>query len=140
MTPSRAERLAFDRGFAVTRVSVNSQIKLSKIVIIAADAVLAEQVCARFRTPRTYVVAIEAPKERLVEYAVYKNDCIGVGNAVEAVEPDCVLFLGCSDAAFRAIRAHFDESRRTIAGDINLKFGYGFTDNLDILREHMFLG
>jgi hypothetical protein len=27
-----------------------------------------------------------------------------------------------------------------LGGDINLKFGYGFTDNLDILREHMFLG
>jgi hypothetical protein len=27
-----------------------------------------------------------------------------------------------------------------LGGDINLKFGYGSTDNLDILREHMFLG
>jgi hypothetical protein len=94
---------------------VNLQIKLSKIVIISADALLAEQVCARFRTPRTYVVAIEAPKERLVEYGVYERDCIRVGNVVEAIDPACVLFLGCSDAAMHAIRSHFDQSRRTIA-------------------------
>jgi len=89
--------------------------KLSKIIVIATDALLAEQVCARFRSPRIYLVAIEAPKERLVEYGVYKNDCIRVGNIVEAVEPDDVLFLGCSDAAVHAVQAHFDESRNVIA-------------------------
>jgi hypothetical protein len=89
--------------------------KLSKIVVIATDAHLAEQVCGRFRSPRTYLVAIEMPKERLVEYGVYKNDCIRVANIVEAVEPDYVLFLGCSDAALRAVQAHFDDSRKVIA-------------------------
>ncbi|PWT84462.1 MAG: hypothetical protein C5B58_04700 [Acidobacteria bacterium] len=89
--------------------------KLSKVVVIATDALLAEQVCARFRSSRTYLVAIEAPKERLVEYGVYKNDCIRVGNIVEAIEPDYVLFLGSSDAAVRAVRTHFDESRHIVA-------------------------
>jgi hypothetical protein len=93
---------------------MDKPIKLSRTLIIADDAELAERVCSRLRAPRTYVVTIEAPKERLVQYGVYERDCIRVGNAVEAVDPDCVLFLGCSESARRSIRPHFDQSRRTV--------------------------
>lgn len=93
---------------------MDKPIRLSRTLVIAGDAELAGRVCARLRTPRTYVVAIEAPMERLVQYGVYERDCIRVGNTVEAVDPEYVLFVGCSESARRSIRPHFDQSRRTV--------------------------
>jgi hypothetical protein len=94
---------------------MDKSLKLSRTLLIAEDAELAESVCARLRAPRTYVVTIEAPKVRLVQYGVYERDCIRLGNAVEAVDPNCVLFVGCSDATRKSIRTYFDQSRRTVA-------------------------
>ena len=47
---------------------------LSAIAIISADAELAELVSSHFRFPRTYVVLLEAPPKRLVEFGVYAHD------------------------------------------------------------------
>jgi hypothetical protein len=77
---------------------------LSAIAIISADAELAELVSSHFRFPRTYVVLLEAPPKRLVEFGVYAHDCTRVANALTAHQPQLVLFVGCDNETKERLR------------------------------------
>lgn len=84
-------------------------INLSRVVIVAGDAGLAEKVCSRLRKPGFYLPVIEAPTVRLVKYGMFDADCIRVSNAVRALKPETVLFLRLDPQVAAKLKGCFPE-------------------------------
>jgi hypothetical protein len=84
-------------------------INLSRVVIVAGVAGLAEKVCSRLRKPGYYLPVIEAPTVRLVKYGMFDADCIRVSNCVRALKPETVLFLRLDPQVAAKLKGCFPE-------------------------------
>lgn len=89
-------------------------VNLAKVVIVAGDAELTEQVCSRLRKPGFYLPVIEAPMMRLVKYGMFDADCIRVSNAVRALKPKTVLFLRLDPQVAAKLKGCFPEIQPVI--------------------------
>ncbi len=91
-------------------------VNLAKVVIVAGDAELTEQVCSRLRKPGFYLPVIEAPMVRLVKYGVFDADCIRLSNAVRALKPKTVLFLRLDPQVAAKLKGYFPEIQPVLVG------------------------